>query len=524
MRCDQALVALAADARLWGKEGEQVSLRQEIAQQSKAAEQAYSVLPVNASEAQLESFITAHSAAPQMALAKVRLSALQSRIQGRDRVLAAFRQQMEARHYALAWQTGRDLINGFGPLLQPGEVQLPLVIESIPVGATVSIAGKVIGSTPMVTTWKPAYAGKEGDAGELTIAAPGWNPMTVNLRDAGQQWQLSRNLSRHSVWQLALGKSVSAAYVMQDGSVLMLAGDTLASVALDGRIRWRHGMGSEDADSGRTRLPYAPAEFADGRLAFGLPTKDVAIIDARGNLLGTMPTQGEVRGRPLVYTNDVFGADTRLAVAADAIFAGAVGAVPLRIPLTAAAVAGPLALDKDLDKVLIVGTVAGHLLGILEQSRKTLWDIDLQASDISQLLPLSDNLIVTVLDGSKVVAIQVRPEVAAVSWSQQLKAPAVGEPAVTTDGIVVAAGLAVMRYGRDGTTATPWLLPTPASSPVSASGDLVAVGTQGGTLHVFKGEQPLWVTPCGQTVTAVAVCKNRIIVGLVDGSVLAFVP
>ena len=524
VRCDQALMALAADAREWGKEGDQVRLRQEVAQKLKAAEQAYAALPVNAAVAQLESFIATNPATPQTILAQNRLSALQARMQGRDRALAVFRQQMEARHYELAWQTGRDLVNGFGPLLQPGQVPMPLVIESVPVGATVSIAGKVIGRTPMVTTWKPSYPGQDGDVGELVIAAPGWNPVAVHLRDAGQEWKLSRNLSRQFVWQLALGKSISAAYVMQNGSVLMLAGDTLASVDLDGAVRWRHGMGSDDAAGGRTRLPYAPAEFPDGRLAFGLPNKDVAIIDARGNPLGTMSTQGEVRGRPLVYANDVFGADTRLAVAADGIFAGAVGAAPQRIPLAAAAVAGPLALDKDFDKVLIVGTVAGHLLGIQEQSKKILWDIDLQASDISQLLPLSDNLIVTILDGSKLVAIQVRPEMAAVSWSQQLKAPAVGEPAITSSGIVVAAGLAVMRYGRDGTTAVPWALPSPATSAVSAYGDLVAVGTQGGTLHVFKGERPLWVTPCGQTITAVAVGKNRIIVGLADGSVLAFTP
>ncbi len=522
VRSDQALATITESARLWGKEGDQVRLRQEIAVQLKAAEQAYVALPMTASAAQLEAFTIAHIAAPQAALAKARLSALQSRMQGRDRALIVFKQHMDARQYELAWQTGRDLINGFGPLLQPGQIQLPLLIESVPVGATVSMNNKVIGRTPLLASWKPAYAGQESDAGEIVIAAPGWNPVTVHIHDAGQEWKLVKNLSRQSLWQLALGKSISAAYVMHDGSLLMLAGDTLASIDLSGRVRWRHGMGSDDADSGRTRLPYAPAEFPDGRLAYGLPNKDVAIIDAQGNSLGTMLTQGEVRGRPLVYANDVFGADTRLAAAAEGIFSGAVGANPTRISLTATAVAGPLALDKDLDKVLIVGTVTGHLLGILEQSKKTLWDIDLQASDISQLLPLTENLLVTILDGSKVVAIQVRPELAAMSWSQQLKAPAVGEPAITSTGIVVAAGTSVMRFGRDGTTSIPWSLPTPASSPASAYDDVVAVGTQGGSLHVFKGDQPLWTTPCGQAVTAVAVCKGRVIVGLADGSVLAF--
>ena len=523
-RCDQALAGLADGARLWGKEGDQLRLRQDAAARLKSAEQAYAALPSTAAAAQLEAFVAAHAAAPQAAQAKVRLGALQSRMQGRDQALAAFKQQLDARQYEQAWQTGRDLINGFGPLLQPGQIQLPLVIESVPAGCSVTFAGKAVGRTPLVISWKPAYAGQEADASEVVISMPGWKSATMSIRDAGREWKLATSLLRQSVWQLALGKSISAAYVMHDGSLLMLAGDTLASVELNGRVRWRHGMGSDDVDSGRTRLPYPPAEFPDGRMAFGLPNKDVAIIDAQGNAMGTMATQGEVRGRPLVYTNDVFGADTRLALGAEGLFTGAVGAPPTRIPLNAAVIAGPLALEKDLDKVLIVGTVAGHLLGILEQSKKALWDLDLQASDISQLLPITENLIVTVLDGSKVVAIQVRPELAAVSWSQQLKAPAIGEPAITSTGIAVAAGTYVFRFGRDGTTSTPWSLPTPAASPVAARGDLVAVGTQGGTLHVFKGELQLWATSCGQPVTAVAIGKDRIVAGLADGTVVAFTP
>lgn len=523
-RCDQALVALADNARLWGKEGDQLRLRQEVANRLKAAEQAYTALPPTAGLPQLEAFVAAHAAAPQAGQAKVRIGALQSRMQGRDQALAVFKQQMEARQYEQAWQTGRDLVNGFGPLLTPGQVMLPLVVESVPTGSTVTVAGKLVGRTPLVISWRPAYGGQDTDDGDIVVAAPGWKPTTIRIRDAGQDWHLLSNLTRQPLWQLALGKSISAAHVMHDGSVLMLAGDTLASVDNAGRVRWRHGLGNDDVDGGRARLSCAPAEFPDGRMAFGLPGHNVAIIDAQGNALGTVNTQGEVRGRPLVYSNDVFGADTRLAMAAEVIYTGAVGSQPTRIPLNAAAIAGPLALDRDLDKVLIIGTVTGHLLGILEQPKKVVWDVDLQASDISQLLPVTDNLIVTILDGSKVVAVQVRPDLAAVSWTHQLKAPAVGEPAITATGIVVAAGNNVLRFGRDGTTPPAWVLPSPATSAAAAFGDLVAVGTQAGSLHVFKGDQPLWATPCGQPVTSVAIVKDRIIAGLADGTVLAFAP
>ena len=522
VKCDQALAALADQARLWGREGEQISLRQSVQGRLKDAEVAYAALPTDAGPADLENFISAHVATPQIEKAKGRLSTVLSRLQGRDQALALYHQQIESRQYELAWQTGRDLIAGYGNLLQPNQVSLPLVIETDPAGAQVSSNGKVIGRSPIVMTWRPAYAGQPGDTGDLIISAPGWQSRTVALNEAGVAWRQTISLQRQALWQVGLGKTVNAAYRMPDGSVLMLAGDALASLDMAGRVRWRHGLGSDDLGSGRARLSHMPAIFPDGKLAFGLPGKDVAIVDAKGASVIRIATNDEVRGRPLVYTNDVFGADTRLAIAAESLLSGVVGGQPLRIPLTSAAISGPLAFDRDLDKVLVIGTVSGHLVGIQEQSKKTVWDIDLQASDISQLLPVADGLIATVLDGSKLVVIQVRADISAISWSHQLKAPAVGEPAVTSTGLVIAAGNAVLRFGLDGTTATPWQLPSPASSPVAAAGDVVAVGTQGGTLHVFKGGQQVWMTPCGQPVTAVAVLKDRVVVGLQDGSVIAF--
>jgi tetratricopeptide (TPR) repeat protein len=522
VRGEQAMAGQAEQARLWGREGEQMRLRQDLQDRLKAAEAAYAALPTDSNIVQLEAFVAAHATAPQAAQAKVRIGALQARIQGRDQALALFRRELDARQYEQAWQTGRDLINGYGPLLAPGQIQLPLVVESMPSGATVSVNGKVLGRTPLLVGWHPAFAGNPGDSGDLVIAAPGWKPNSQPLDEAGATWRKQVQLERESLWQLGLGKQVSAAYRMPDGAALILAGDTLADIDGAGQVRWRHGLGTDDLEGGRSRLAHMPAVFPDGRMAFGLPGKDVSVIDAQGNPLVRITTQNEVRGRPLVYTNDVFGADTRLAIAAESIQAGSVGAIPIRIPLQSAAISGPLALEKDLDKVLIIGTVSGHLMGIMEQPKKVMWDVDLQATDISQLLPVSDNLIITVLDGSKLAAIQVRPEMGAVSWTHQLKAPAVGEPALTKNGIVIASGSTVLRFGRDGTTSPAWPLSSPASSPVATNGDIVAVGAQGGTLHLFKGDLPLWVTPCGQPVTAVVILKDRVIAGLQDGTVLAF--
>ncbi len=521
-RCGQALSALATDSRFWGRETEQLRLAAEVSTRLKVAEEAYNALPAEATVANLESFINAHGAAPQVAQVRSRLASLIARLQGRDQALGIYHQQLTAKQYEPAWQTGRDLISGYGQLLTPGQVKLPLVIESQPAGASVTLAGKPVGRTPLLLGWRPAYGGQEAETGDIELSAPGWKTLSVPLAEAGSQWRYATNLQRQVLWQVALGKGVGAAYRQADGSVLLLAGDTLASLDPAGRVRWRRALAGDDLGGSRLRLAHAPAVFPDGRMAFGLPGSGVSVVDAGGNPVAAIQTTGEIRGRPLVYTNDVFGADTRLAIAGEIIQSGAIGAEPQRIPLPAAAIAGPLALERDLDKVLIVGTVTGHLVGILEQTRKIVWDLDLQATDISQLQPITENLIVTVLDGSKLAAIQIRPELAAVSWSHQLKSPAVGEPALTTNGMVIAAGASIFRFGRDGTMGQTATLPAPASCPVAALGEVVAAGAQDGMLLIFRGEQLLWQTPCGQPVTAVAVLKDRVMVGLQDGTVVAF--
>lgn len=513
--------AFARSAVAWNHEGERLRLKSEIEDRIQAAEQAWKGLSADSGVAALERYLTSHPGSPFKVQAETRLNQAKNRLATRDQKLAEFTKLMEAKQYQSAWMLGRDLSAGYASVLEPGQMKLPLWIESQPSGATVAMNGTVVGRTPLLIT----YA--SGATGELTIGAAGWVSVVGKLQEVMNDWHLTVTLTRQPVWKIELGKPVTQAGVLADKTVLLAVSDGVLVVDATGKTRWRQAVAGDDLGGGRNRLNHLPAVLPDGSMALGLPGKDLGIIDNRGLRLVRIPTNGEIRGRPIVFTNDVYGPGSRLAYAGEAITTGPIGGPTMRLALPSPAISGPLSIERGLDRLLVVGTVNGQLLGMEESPKATapVWKLNLQASDIGQLVPVGEDALAVVLDGSRLAMAQIGPEGASVRWSQALKYPAIGDPQVLPDGtVLLATGRAVVRFSKDGDALPSLVAPGVTLSPVSAAADLVAVGTQEGLLAVWKNGQPLWATPCGQPVTAVAVTPGLILAGLADGTVVSFLP
>lgn len=517
----EVLGQLMTDARSWGREGELLKLRAEAKSRLEAGERAYAALPPQSDPAALEGFIKDHPGTPQAQQAKSRLDLLRQRLANRDRSLEQQRQLLAAKRYEDAWKAGRDLVEGYGKLLDPGQLTLPLLIESQPTGVQVSLAGKPVGRTPLLLTYHP------GDQGELRLDSPGWQPLSRPLPDAASDWKLQAALLRTPLWQQSFGRAISCAIALPDGSMVVAAGDTLALVDAGYQVKWRRQVlkGDELVEAAKTRIAHLPQPLPEGRLAVGLPSKDAVVLDQQGMVVETVVTGAQVRGRPLAYANEMFGIQIRLAVAADGIFSHALGGKTSRIPINRPpAISGPLAIPHDLDRLLVLADRDCHLVAIEESTRKTLWDHDLQASDCGQLVPLDERSAVVVLDGSRLSCFRFTPSGPVPAWSHPLKSPAVGDPVVMDGMIHLAAGNQLHRINPDGTVANPGNLPSPASSAVAVGKDLAAVGCQDGSLVVFGRDGEKWRSPCGQPVTAVAVGSDRILAGLSTGTVIVFRP
>nr|MBA3684565.1 PQQ-binding-like beta-propeller repeat protein [Planctomycetota bacterium] len=460
-----------------------------------------------------------HAAAPEAALVQARLTQVRTAARSRDATLAQYREALKAKEWERAWQLGSTLVRNHPDLLQGGQVTLPLVIESLPTGAAVSLDGKAIGTTPMVHAQIP------GVAGELRVALPGYRPNVRSTSEAANDWRWRVELLREPVWTLELGHGVGLLHPIPGGFFVHSA-ETVQMVGRDGRPGWkfRATAGDDLIEGARVRLAHPPIELGDGRIAFGLSDHNLVILDAAGSLVREIRTESAVRGRPQTYANEILGGGRRLAFGAEQLQVGPLDGALTAIDVGSPVLSGPLAYANDLDRLMVTATLDGKLVGSEESTHKRLWSIDLLATDVAQLVPLGRDALVCVLDGSRIACYQAGPTGAAERWRAKLDEPAIGNPVIAADGsVLLAAGARILRFRPDGTPLPPLQLPSPVTGSIALDGDILAVGSKG-HLSVFRAGQLAWSTVLPAPVTAVAVTTGLVAAGLADGKLLAFSP
>ncbi|MDW8373711.1 MAG: DUF4388 domain-containing protein [Planctomycetota bacterium] len=510
-RADAVLAAVADEAAVWGLGARVHNARTAIAATLAEARSEALRLTADASAERLREFLHRFPGAPEAVAVRQRLDALLRAEEARQQALARYRQFLEREQWEQAWQAGRDLLAGYGA--QVGDLELPLCLESRP-PAEVSLDGRVLGTTPLVLRYRP------GQRGELLLRAPGFQPQRLRLEQASAEWRTVVALTRQTLWQTVLGRVPIELVPYGERGCLIVAQDGVFCLDERGQVRWQTALGGDEL-AARERSDSV-AVLPEGGAVIALPGGGVAVLDATGAVRQRLATQRAVRGRPAVYSNDVLGAHTRFAFAAESLSSGVPGRELRTLPLPAPAIAGPLPWPAGLDRWLIVGDSRGRLLAFEESSRRLAWELDLQAVDIGRLVPVPDGL-VTIQDGTRLVAIALASSGATLRWSLLLPAPAVGAPALHRDQLLVAAGSQLLRYGLDGTPRTAWPLPAPAATAVAAEGGVIALADAEGRLHVFTDEGPRWSTALPARAVALAVV-GHILVADAAGTVSAFAP
>ncbi|MBA2479769.1 MAG: DUF4388 domain-containing protein [Planctomycetes bacterium] len=514
---DAAFKALEASAARWSLAERIVEHRRAIAGKLHAATTDYRTLSERSPIADLEAFIAEHPGAPEISPVKLRIATMRKDQNLIQQDIARYRGLMDTKNYEEAWRAARDLIAMHGRTLRADEVAYPLVIETAPAGAAVSLDGREIGKTPFILTCLP-----QSD-GEVAVTLPGWDRVVFRTREAEKRWQLQMPLVRTPLWRAQVVGGVDEIQVIPGGGCIVGAGSTITALGRDGRPQWSRPFPSDDLGEGRPRFHHPPIILPDGTYAVGLPARGFASLDPASGAGGTFDTAAPVRGRPLVYANDIFGAGPRLAFAAEALFSGAIGDVVTRIPLSSPALAGPAAIVKDLDRILAVIDLRGHLIGIEESTKAVVWDLDLQASEAGQLVHLQD-LLAVVLDGSRLVVCRIVGGQAQIAWTKRLPTPVTGDLTMVGADLCIAAGDAIHRYGVDGVGREPWPLRSAPTAGLAASGELLAVGCQDRTVRVYRSGAPAWSSPFTAPIQAIACSLDIVFVGLADGTVLALPP
>ncbi|MBA3845772.1 MAG: DUF4388 domain-containing protein [Planctomycetes bacterium] len=515
------LVELSPAAKQWNHEAEMVQRQGEVARRLKEATTAFTALGKAPDEAALRAFLEQHKGAPQSLQVRARLNQAATQSKVRDEALARYQRALDAAQIDEAWKQARILLAEHRSSLPADAVRLPLQITTQPIGAIVAIDGVEQGRTPLVVAFDPQTARN------LTLTLAGHKPVAQPIADLAADWSWKAVLEREPTWTARLGRRVAAAHVADEGRLLLNAGDLLVCLDATGRERWRRPLmaGGNLINVNEVRMAHAPVAMGDGAWAFGMIDRGMVVVDgADGSVRAQYATEEPVRGAPVIYANDILGGAQRMAFAAEELITVANEQV-VKLPVPGGVLSGPVAIENGLDRMLVVATMAGRLRAIEESTRDLLWEHDLGASDIGQLIPSGDGGLITVLDASRLVCFDLRPEAASQRWSVELSALPQGDPLVVAGMVLLACGNQIIRHGVAGTAATPLPLPSLASSAVAAAaGDRIAVGCKGGELVVFNHDGVVWTNPCGQPVTAVCLADGLVVAGMADGTVDAFAP
>ena len=510
------LERLIDEAGKWDATEALAAKRKAVAERLAAAEAAWKAIPGDGDAPALEAFLAQFANAPQANLARARLGQLTVAARTRAVALGEYREAVAAKQwervYALATLLHRS------PGLAAGEVRFPLVIESEPSGALVSVDGVAAGRTPLTVPYEPATAPKQ-----ITVTLAGYRTRTLNGADVLTSWRVQLSLDRQALWSVALGKPIGLLAALSDGGCIVGAGDQLVRLQGDGSQRWSYGVASDDLGEGRMLSGPLPLDLGAGRLALALGAAGFLLIDDAGAVVRSIHSEQPVLGRPVRYRSDILAGQERVAFAAEAIYAGPLDGEPSRLPLPAPAIAGPLVVPADVDHLLVIADVRGHFVAVEESTARLIWDKDMRCAEVAGLVQIADQRVLGIVDGSRLVSWKLSATGVQEIWSQRLDAPAVGAVAVLGGIAHLASGETVTRVRLEGGAVASLALPSPASAGVSGLGDHLAVGCRQHVV-VFKDGKVSWTSPCAAPVTALAIGAGKILVGLADGTVAAFQP
>jgi len=512
---------IATAAATWGLIDEYTALGRDLARRSAAAKAEWPAADRGGELGVLRDFIKRHPGTAEAVQARNRLAQVENQTKTRDQALVSHRDLLARGEHELAFQSGKGLLRNFAGRLAVGDVLLPLVVTSTTPGARLLVDGVERGVLPQTVVYdaqRPLL---------LEVRAAGYRAATRSGADLVSDWRWQPALLREARWLVKPGQPaaqpISHVQTLSDGGVLAMVGEQAVRFDAAGRERWRHRLVAPG--EGLVRLPPAASEIADGRLILAHGDRGVVVIGGDGAVAAHHPTTAALVGPPVVFVNQLLGAQPRLAVAAPGLASGPFSGPLSARPAAGTAVAGPLVLRTDLDCALLVATVDGHLVAVEDGGGgRQLWRADVTAHQIGALVATGDGGVLAVVDGNRLECWDATPAAGRRRWVARLSADAVGASLVTAGEVWVAAGPAIVRRRLDGTELPPLALPSPAGCAVGGAGDLAAAGCLGGELVVFKKGVFAWVTPTPAPVTAVAVANGLVVAGCSDGSLLVFAP
>lgn len=524
------LQSIRADAASWDRIDAYDHLRAKVDGARAAATAAWSQLARPYAADDLEAFVTAHPASAEAATARRELTLLGEQAERRERAIAAgvtrWREAREQGRLEEAWKAARDMHRTYPQAAADAGILIPLRLVTGVAAAELLVAGEPVAAADddgVVTWWHQPI-----EADRVSLAAEDFEPLELRWSDLAREWTHDLPLERSVLWRWQ-GSGTIHRMAGTSAGVLAVSGRNLALIGSDGQLAWQQQVGNADELLGGLRLPsWTQFTVTDDAILAPVSAGGVRVLDWDGGTLSEIPG-GTLAAPPTLYTNELLGGEPRLAMIAGGRLAiGSLDEAPKIVEGVSDCISGPTVLSSGVDRLLLVGTLAGRLVAVDDSSGAVAWRLDLMATDIGRLVPVDAERCLSVLDGSRLVAIRGGLAGGEIAWELPLGGSVVGVPQVV-DGIAyitVDRGVLAVDTQR-GTREQVASLPGNATaSAVVYGARLYAAYESNGSYGLLcsEGGRTRWRRSLKTKSTALAVTAEAVAVGTDDGWVMALPP
>lgn len=509
---------ISEQARRWDATKQWQAIRDEIAKRIEQSERAFERLADSTNQGLLEEFINNYPGSDAADKARDRLNDLRNEQEAIARELADIQAYREASDWERLHLAGRRFIRSFGSAVAE-RFKMPLVIDSVPAGATVLIDGQAVGTTPYVLhyDWKSDH--------DIRLQLAGYQQEQRTLFAIREHWQLTINFNKEIQQTYRLGHYVYRMNALPEG-LLVLGKGRLSILDKRGRVQGSLNIGSMGMLEDNLDRWARMLAFNDSYIAVPQSTDTVAVLSHDGALVKSHQLSTDIESAPLLYVNELYGADYRLALADAGLVTGPVDGELKRIQDQDQVLSGPIVVHDDFDQLLVFVSHTGQFIGVEESGPAIRWEHPSGAAHVSPLQPFGEpGSYVCTLDDSRLALFDISVAGIKRKWDKLLPSSTIFDPIVSDRQIYVACREEVLVFDSRGNQRQRIEVSDGVRSVSARSGTGIVVGTAKGQVLFYDNEAKLqWKLQLKEDPSALLLIENRVYIGTNKGHVFILAP
>ncbi len=501
----------------WGKQDVWLALDKRSADLIKRAKLDFVTVKAKKDTNALEAFIAEFPGTAEASQATDLLKNMKNERLAVEQALAKIKQYKDREDWEQLFLHAQRFVRNFGEQ-QAQSLDFPLLIETVPAGATIKVDGAVIGKSPLVHFYKL------NTASVVSIECEKFDTQNQSLSDLQKNFKFTTDLNRSALKTIPVRSAVFRLIKLADAFVVASKG-SLRLFDLDGASIATHAVGNlgmlEDDLTKWSQFIRAQA----GYVLFPNAADSIAVIGRDGNMVNTHMLSRDIESQPFIYVNELFGAEPRIAVSDNGLSSGEIKGTLKQLQKEHQVIAGPVLAGDSFEQLLVFVSHTGQFVGFDEANAKVSWVQDSGATHVGNLVEVAPSKYLTTLDDSRLALFDMDLDGAHKVWEKPLPNSIVAAPFIGDGLVYLALREEVLVYNQKGIKQ---LSISPGEEVISVSGHAkagIAVGCKSGVVKFYDhNSKLLWQHKLNNEPSALLVVENRVYIGTNKGQVIILAP